>query len=101
MSVGEEVFQEAVDHFKKSKKSLRCSQVTKSLTELGFDVRDGRRGGHKIFVHDHLSGFTSSSYNCGHGKNPEIKPQYIVNIVKVLEENSDGLVVFLDDKYED
>lgn len=93
---GEETFQKVLDDLKGSKKSSRCSQVTKSLTKLGFDVRDGKRGGHKVYVHDGLVSFTSASYNCGHGKNPEIKPAYIAKILKILEENKVELVEFLD-----
>lgn len=67
------------------KGALRCREVVGLLSQLGFVVRDGKRGSHKIYTHDGLPGFHSSSFNCGHGKNPEIKPAYIQNILRVIE----------------
>jgi hypothetical protein len=68
------------------------------LEQLGFSVRDGKRGGHKIFTHIGLPLFTSGGFNCGHGKNPEIKPAYIVKVICVLEQYEADLLVFLEDK---
>lgn len=65
------------------------------LAWLGFAVRDGKRGGHKIFTHPNLYNFYSSSYNCGHGRNPEIKPAYITNILNILDTYDTELREFL------
>ena len=70
---------------KKSKRTLRCNEVGVLLESLGFVVRDGSRGGHKIYTHPRLKDFYSGSYNCGHGRNPEIKPAYINQILKNLD----------------
>lgn len=64
---------------------IRCEEIGDLLESLGFEVRDGKRGGHKIFVHPGLIDFHSGSYNCGHGKNPEIKQAYINNILRILD----------------
>jgi len=79
-----------------SRTSIRCGELTKLLERLGFEVREGKRGGHRLFFHCGLSGFTSASFNCGHGKNPEVKPPYISNILKILETYEEELVTYLD-----
>jgi len=35
------------------------------------------------------------SYNCGHGKNPEIKPAYVVNVLRALRQYESELDEFL------
>ena len=73
------------------KTSLCCEEVKNLLQSLGFIVRDGKKGGHKIFVHPSLTDFRSGSFNCGHGKSPEIKPSYISGIIKILTQYKDEL----------
>jgi hypothetical protein len=73
-----------IDRLSREKKSIRCGDVTKLLESLGFVVRDGTKGGHKIYSYFGLGDFHGSSFNCGHGKNPEIKPIYVTNIIDVL-----------------
>ncbi len=80
------------------KTNLCCDDVKRILEGLGFEVRDGSKGGHKIFVHAGLPSFYSSSFNCGHGKNPEIKPSYISKIVNILKQYNDELEEFLGEK---
>lgn len=75
---------EIIEELKASKNTIRCSRVVELLHGLGFDIRDGKRGGHKIVTHDGLEGFYSTSFDCGHGRNPEIKAGYIGNILKLL-----------------
>lgn len=82
--------------FRERKGHLCCNEVKGLLEQLGFNVRDGKRGGHKIFTHIGLSSFTSGGYNCGHGKNPEVKPAYITKLVRILEEYKTDLTVFLE-----
>ena len=68
--------------------SIRCNTMTRLLEGLGFVVRDGRKQGHKVFTHPALDAFTASSFSCGHGRNPQIKPYYVASIRKVLESHS-------------
>lgn len=75
-----------ITELKRKKASLRCNDVKQILESLGFTVRDGKRGGHKVFTHTHLTDFEGGSFNCDHGKNPQIKPAYIQRIVKLLEQ---------------
>jgi hypothetical protein len=85
-----------VNTLKKRKTNLACQEIKNLLEQLGFDVRDGKRGGHKVFTHCGLPLFTSSSFNCGHGRNPEVKPAYIVKINRLLTQYEADLIVFLE-----
>jgi predicted RNA binding protein YcfA (HicA-like mRNA interferase family) len=80
--------------------SLRCGEITAVLEGLGFVVRSGKAG-HKVYTHPGLKEFTASSFNCGHGKNPEVKSAYISNILRVLQAHDIALRAFLDGKNND
>lgn len=85
-----------IESLQQRKASLCCEDVKSLLVSLGFEVRDGKQGGHKVFVHQGLPSFLSGSFNCGHGKNPEIKPAYIGKIIQVLKQYHDELVRYLE-----
>lgn len=95
---GKVVYTEVVEVLHAAKKSMRCAELARQLVRLGFEVRDGKRGGHKLYFHDGIQGFHSASFNCGHGKNPEIKPAYIRKVLKVLEQYKQELIEFLEGK---
>ena len=78
--------------------NLCCDELREILISIGFEVRDGRRGGHKIFTHDGLPSFYSGSFNCGHGRNPEIKRAYISKIIRILENHEVELLEYLKEK---
>ncbi len=66
---------------------MRCDEVKSLLEEIGFEVRDGKKAGHKLVRHSELSAasdFTSTSYTCGHGKNPEVKRVYLAKLRKIV-----------------
>ena len=75
-----------VDTLEGNSSGIRCKELTELLRELGFEVRDGKRGGHKLFFHDEISAFQSGSFNCGHGKNPVVKKAYVKKILKILKQ---------------
>jgi len=79
-----------------SKAAKRCEEVVKLLEGLGFQVRDGKCPGHKIYTHPGLPDFRSGSFNCEHGKNPQIKLAYISNILRVLSEHDSALRAYLE-----
>ena len=85
-----------LDKLQQKKSNLCCNDLKALLSELGFVVRDGKRGGHKIFTHPGLPSFKSGSYNCGHGKNPEIKPAYITKIIAVIRTYEGELKTYLE-----
>ena len=89
-------YEEVCEVLSAARRSMRCADLSKQLERLGFQVRDGKRGGHKLYFHDGLPSFRSSSFNCGHGKNPEIKPAYIRKVLKVLDQHKQELIKFLE-----
>jgi hypothetical protein len=98
--LSQQLYDEVVTALTAAKKSIRCEELAVLLKRLGFEVRDGRRAGHKVFVHDGIPSFTSSSYNCGHGRNPEIKPAYIVSVLKTLRHYETDIVEYLEKRHE-
>ena len=65
--------------------------MVKLLEGLGFEVRDGKKSGHKVITHPGLCRFTSASFSCGHGRDPQVKRAYIHRIKKVLEDYGEEL----------
>ena len=80
-----------IDEWKARKASLHCGEVVAGLESLKFVVKAVGGAGHKTFSHPLLKDFTGASFDCGHGKNPEIKSNYIVNILRVLRARRDEL----------
>jgi hypothetical protein len=80
-----------ISRWGKQKASLRCSEVVDDLASLGFVVKDSKTPGHKTFSHPQLRDFFGAGFNCGHGRNPEIKSSYINNILRVLRQRQDEL----------
>ncbi len=95
------VYAEVVECLRSAKSSMRCADLTRQLERLGFEIRPGKRGGHRIVVHDGLSDFYSKSFNCGHGKNPEIKPAYVRQMLKLLNDHEQELLRFLEARKDD
>jgi len=90
------LFEAILQELESVRANARCRDIKGKLEKLGFEVRDGKRGGHKIFVHDGLPSFMSSSFNCGHGKNPEIKPAYVRKIIRILKEHESDIKKYLE-----
>ncbi len=78
-------------HWRRRCTSLRCDEVCTGLVQLGFTVRDGRRGGHKIVSHSGLPDFLGTNFDCGHGRNGTVKPAYIRKLLRILDEFRDIL----------
>ena len=80
-----ELFDATIERLASSDTTIRCQELASMLESLGFEVRDGKKQGHKIFVHHGVRSFTSGAYTCGHGRNPEIKKIYIKKVIKLLK----------------
>lgn len=91
---------DAITDLKQRKRSMRCRELVSMLEELGFDVRDGARGGHKVYTHPHLKEFLSDSINCDHGKNPQVKPAYVAKVIRNLEQHQAELEEFLETNHD-
>ena len=74
---------------------MRCTELIGLLISLGFEIRNGKLGSHKVFFHEGLPEFHSGSYNCEHGRNPQIKRPYIIKILRILREHESELKRFL------
>lgn len=91
---------EAIALLEQRKRSMRCSELVSVLQGLGFEVRSGRLGGHKIYTHAHLQDFTSDGINCEHGRNPQVKPAYVGKVIRNLRQHRTELEKFLGAKHD-
>lgn len=91
------IFDEVIQALDQAGASMRCRDLCRHLESLGFEIRDGKRGGHKVFIHSGIPTFSSSSFNCDHGRNPELKRPYINQVAKLLRKYEQELRAFLED----
>lgn len=58
------------------------------MRDLGFEDSEGDTPGHRIFTHvqlNEMSGFTTTSIDCGHKPRREMKQCYVIKILNVLK----------------
>ncbi len=89
------LFDTVVERLRSAGAATRCKELTEMLASLGFEVRNGKNQGHRVFVHHGVPSFTSGSYTCGHGRNPEIKPAYIQKVGRLLKQYEAELILYL------
>lgn len=89
---------EAIQALQQAGASMRCSELQKILESLGFEVRDGSKQGHKVVTHPGLEEFFSASYTCGHGKDPEVKPNYVRSMLALVKQYRDDLQEITEDR---
>lgn len=87
----DKLYDRVVATFRVKKAAMRCSEATNLLESLGFIVNSGKSPGHKVYTHPSLVDFYSASFNCDHGKNPQIKSAYVTNILRVLSAHEAAL----------
>ena len=49
-------------------------------------VRDGKKGGHKLYRHPAIPGFPGGNFNCGHSAGDQVLQNYIKHILSVIDE---------------
>lgn len=76
--------------------NLKCKKLKKILESAGFKVRKCKGSNHHICTHDGLKGFTTVSFDGGHGDNPKVLKCYIRNISKIIDKYKEELKVFLE-----
>ena len=91
----DKLFEKSLRELEEAGANMRCDDLTRLLEKLGFSVRKGNKGGHRPFAHPKLPGFHGASFNCGHGKNPEIKRSYIKDASGILREYEDQIKEYL------
>lgn len=67
--------------------SMRCADLQGVLESIGFEIKDRKKPGHKVVYHaalSRMSEFSTTSYTCGHGKNPEVRPAYVKKMLGVI-----------------
>lgn len=84
-----------VGELRARKANIRCKELTGILEDLGFTITQGK-GNHKVVTHDGLEGFMSTSYDCGHGKDSQIKSPYIIKVARVLSDHANELQKYLE-----
>lgn len=89
---------EAISTLTQKAKSTRCSELTGILRSLGFNVRDGKKGGHKVISHPGLLNFLGSGFDAGHGSDREVKPPYIRNMIRMLKTHKQELGEWLENQ---
>lgn len=80
-----------IEDLRSRKANVRCGEMRTILEGFGFTIKEGKTVNHKLFFHHELKGFTSSSYDCGHGKDSLIKPPYVGKVIRVLSDYQDLL----------
>ncbi len=71
--------------------NITCSQLTSALKALGFSIRDGSNGGHKIAKHPAVSVLDSPDYDCGHKEGSKIKKPYLSKLIKFVKNNEEAI----------
>lgn len=77
---------------------IRCSELVAMLESLGFTVRQGSRGGHRVYTHNSLEGFHSSSFDGGHGRDDLVKPVYVRKARQILLDHETDLRDLLEER---
>ena len=78
----------------KAASGLSCADVRALLTRVGFNVKDGKRGGHKVVTHPHLPGFYSTGYNC-RGSGGPVDRNYLGHLLNVIRRYEEPLKRYL------
>ena len=89
---------DAIETLQQAGASMRCRELQKILEALGFEIRDASKEGHKVVTHSGLKNFYSASYTCGHGKDPEVKRNYVRSILRVLKDHRDDLQRLMEER---
>lgn len=89
------VVEQAVETLQRAGRRIRCSELQILLESLGFYFKDKKTTNHKVYFHDHLPNFSSSSFNCDHGRDPEVKNAYLQKAKRSITQNRDDLLKYL------
>lgn len=86
---------ESIETLRSRPSGLRCSEVVRILSSLGYTVTARKAAHHKVYGHSKTSNYSGGSFSCGHGKNPLVLAVYVKNILAELERATNDLEDFL------
>jgi hypothetical protein len=78
-------YDDVVAHLKQKPRTTTCKELVRFLEGLDFVPRAGTKGNHYTYRHPEIKGFRGN-FDCGHGRNPDVLPVYIRDVLMVLEE---------------
>lgn len=87
---------QALDQLAVNKRNMKCSTLESILASLGFTVRRGSRGGHRVYSHAHIKEFRGSGFNGGHGADDQVKAPYVLGAIKVIKMHRMELEKFME-----
>lgn len=98
--------EEIIEDLQQRKRAISCNGkdgLLLYMTEIGFLWKDGKTEGHKVFVHPSLTSFTEGlftthSIDCGHSPKREMKFQYIISTLRVLNKYKLELTKIMSEK---
>jgi len=76
---------QALDQLTANKRSMKCSTLESILASLGFKVRRGSRGGHRVYTHPHIKEFHGNGFDGGHGADSQVKQSYVLGVIRVIK----------------
>lgn len=93
----DDLLAQAINVLQERTTNIRCSELVAMLESLGFTVRKGANGGHRVFIHNRLDGFYSSSFDGGHGRDDIVKTVYVRSAKRILLEHETDLRALLEE----
>ena len=76
---------QALDQLAADKRNMKCSTLESILGALGFKIRRCSGGGHRVYSHPQIKEFHGSSFNGGHRADGQVKPPYVLSVIKVIK----------------
>lgn len=81
---------DAITQLRQQRASIRCDDLIRLLTDLGFVVHPTKTPGHKIVTHPDIKDLRSN-FDCGHGRTPQPKTVYVDAMRRLLTQYRDEL----------
>jgi hypothetical protein len=81
------LFDTVVERLTAEVASTRCTDLVQMLESRGLVVTNRASGNHRVYYNpalSRISHFKTANFDCGHGRNSEVKAQYVRNVLRVL-----------------
>lgn len=70
--------------------NVQCDELKTVLSSFGYEVVQRASGKHHTYDHPEMD-WIGANFDCGHGRNPQVLPNYVRKVIKVLTEHEDDL----------